>query len=103
MIFLFSQDLNGKQQDWEAVVLIPFMDEKKLLDAMQPIYPKLTPEEAERNRHGPMWVCTYSQASWAPLLLIRQSGVGPSPWKHILVYLLCFMRPGSATLHDVMN
>ena len=23
----FEQDLNGKQQDWEAVVLIPFIDE----------------------------------------------------------------------------
>lgn len=23
----FETDLNGKQQDWEAVVLIPFIDE----------------------------------------------------------------------------
>jgi len=23
----FSTDLNGKQQEWEAVVLIPFIDE----------------------------------------------------------------------------
>lgn len=23
----FKTDLNGKQQDWEAVVLIPFIDE----------------------------------------------------------------------------
>ena len=23
----FEQDLNGKQQDWEAVVLIPFIDQ----------------------------------------------------------------------------
>ena len=23
----FEQDLNGKRQDWEAVVLIPFIDE----------------------------------------------------------------------------
>ena len=23
----FDTDLNGKQQDWEAVVLIPFIDE----------------------------------------------------------------------------
>ena len=23
----FQTDLNGKQQDWEAVVLIPFIDE----------------------------------------------------------------------------
>ena len=53
----FEQDLNGKQQDWEAVVLIPFIDEKRLLAAMGPLYPKLTVEEAERNVHGPMYVC----------------------------------------------
>ena len=27
----FNTDLNGKQQEWEAVVLIPFIDEQKLL------------------------------------------------------------------------
>ncbi len=31
----FDQDLNGKKQDWEAVVKIPFIDEKRLLRAMQ--------------------------------------------------------------------
>lgn len=56
----FEQDLNGKQQDWEAVVLIPFIDETRLLAAMQPLYAKLTAEESARNRHGPMWACTYS-------------------------------------------
>jgi len=56
----FEQDLNGKQQDWEAVILIPFIDEKRLLAAMAPLYPKLTVEEAERNVHGPMYVCSYS-------------------------------------------
>jgi 5'-3' exoribonuclease 1 len=27
----FQTDLNGKQQEWEAVVLIPFIDEVKLI------------------------------------------------------------------------
>ena len=31
----FQLDLNGKKQDWEAIVLIPFIDEKRLLDAMK--------------------------------------------------------------------
>ena len=31
----FATDLNGKQQEWEAVVLIPFIDEKRLLEVMQ--------------------------------------------------------------------
>ena len=30
----FEQDLNGKKQDWEAVVKIPFIDERRLLKAM---------------------------------------------------------------------
>ena len=30
----FQQDLNGKKQEWEAIVKIPFIDEKRLLKAM---------------------------------------------------------------------
>ncbi|XP_043113971.1 5'-3' exoribonuclease 1 [Puntigrus tetrazona] len=47
----FKTDLNGKQQEWEAVVLIPFIDENCLLAAMEPYTPKLTPSEKARNRH----------------------------------------------------
>lgn len=54
----FKTDLNGKKQEWEAVVLIPFIDEKLLLAAMQPHLSKLTMEEKARNKHGPM--CLYS-------------------------------------------
>ena len=31
----FQTDLNGKEQEWEAVVLIPFIDELQLMDAME--------------------------------------------------------------------
>jgi 5'-3' exoribonuclease 1 len=37
----FEQDLNGKKQDWEAIVKIPFIDEKRLLKAMLGMYPSL--------------------------------------------------------------
>uniref|UniRef100_A0A672R238 5'-3' exoribonuclease 1 n=1 Tax=Sinocyclocheilus grahami TaxID=75366 RepID=A0A672R238_SINGR len=47
----FKTDLNGKQQEWEAVVLIPFIDEKCLLAAMEPYTHKLAPSEKARNRH----------------------------------------------------
>ncbi|XP_078061796.1 5'-3' exoribonuclease 1 isoform X10 [Mustelus asterias] len=48
----FKTDLNGKQQEWEAVVLIPFIDEKRLLAAMEPCHRFLSEEETERNRHS---------------------------------------------------
>jgi 5'-3' exonuclease len=34
----FEQDLNGKKQEWEAVVKIPFIDEDRLLGAMACAY-----------------------------------------------------------------
>lgn len=41
----FRTDLNGKQQQWEAVVLIPFIEEDSLLKAMLPIEDHLKDEE----------------------------------------------------------
>ena len=50
----FECDLNGKQQEWEAVVLINFIKEDRLLSAMRPVLGALKPQEAARNTHGPM-------------------------------------------------
>lgn len=49
----FKTDLNGKQQDWEAVVLIPFINENELLKAMRTKEHMLTEDERRRNSHGP--------------------------------------------------
>ena len=62
----FEQDLNGKQQEWEAVVMIPFIDEKRLLEARAPLEHKLTADEARRNSHGPMFVVDYSADDLGP-------------------------------------
>ncbi|CCK71177.1 chromatin-binding exonuclease XRN1 KNAG_0G01190 [Huiozyma naganishii CBS 8797] len=45
-------DMNGKTADWEAVVLLSFVDEQRLVEAMKPYLAKLTPEERERNSFG---------------------------------------------------
>ncbi|VUZ47464.1 unnamed protein product [Hymenolepis diminuta] len=47
----FQTDINGKLADWEAVVLIPFIDEAKMLAAMAPLTRFLSPEDAKRNIH----------------------------------------------------
>lgn len=46
-------DLNGKQNDWEAVVLAPFIDEDALLKATVVCNLFLTEEERANNSHGP--------------------------------------------------
>ncbi|KAH8408891.1 hypothetical protein KR009_003363, partial [Drosophila setifemur] len=63
----FESDLNGKKNDWEAVVLIPFIDEQRLIDAMRPCEDFLTDSERGRNRHGPMYQYNYSPQSQGPL------------------------------------
>ncbi|KAG4097528.1 exonuclease N-terminus-domain-containing protein [Neocallimastix lanati (nom. inval.)] len=45
----FKIDLNGKKYSWQGVALLPFIDEKRLLSAMEPYYSQLTEEEKERN------------------------------------------------------
>ncbi len=48
----FATDLNGKKADWEALVLIPFIDEVRLLEAMATRTAFLQADEAARNRHS---------------------------------------------------
>ncbi|KAH6913536.1 exonuclease II [Coprinopsis sp. MPI-PUGE-AT-0042] len=48
----FELDLNGKKQDWEAIVKIPFIDEQRLLRAMASREHRLTPGERKRNSWG---------------------------------------------------
>ncbi|KAG0131866.1 XRN 5'-3' exonuclease N-terminus-domain-containing protein [Tuber indicum] len=48
----FPIDLNGKKFAWQGVALLPFIDEKRLLDAVSKIYPTLTPEDNARNAMG---------------------------------------------------
>jgi 5'-3' exoribonuclease 1 len=72
----FEQDLNGKKQEWEAVVKIPFIDEKRLLRAMQGEHyvnrnfclftsflareQQLTAEEKRRNTFGTSYQFKYN-------------------------------------------
>ncbi|KAJ6526042.1 exonuclease II [Mycena capillaripes] len=57
----FEQDLNGKKQDWEAIVKIPFIDEVRLLSAMHAREQRLTAEEQHRNGFGTSTKFMYNQ------------------------------------------
>ena len=48
----FPIDLNGKKFAWQGVALLPFIDQKRLLDAMATKYPLLSSEDAARNETG---------------------------------------------------
>jgi 5'-3' exoribonuclease 2 len=48
----FPLDLNGKKFAWQGVAILPFIDEKRLLDAMATKYPELSEDEHRRNETG---------------------------------------------------
>ena len=48
----FPVDLNGKKFAWQGVIILPFIDESRLLTEMHKLYPQLTADEARRNATG---------------------------------------------------
>ncbi|KAI8137507.1 XRN 5'-3' exonuclease N-terminus-domain-containing protein [Fennellomyces sp. T-0311] len=58
----FDMDLNGKKQDWEAVVRIPFIDEKRLLEAMKTYEHRLTKSEKKRSQFGESYSFIYDKS-----------------------------------------
>ncbi|KAI6855584.1 hypothetical protein KC334_g22350, partial [Hortaea werneckii] len=53
--------MNGKKQEWEAVVKIPFIDEKRLLGAMATRDHLLSPDQKRRNEFGVSLKFAYAQ------------------------------------------
>lgn len=45
----FKIDMNGAKMSWQGVALLPFIDEKRLLTAVQGRYKLLTADEEDRN------------------------------------------------------
>lgn len=56
----FELDMNGKKMEWEAVVKIPFIDEKQLLAAMKQKDTLLSEEETKRNEFGVTFKFSFS-------------------------------------------
>ncbi|KAJ3296851.1 hypothetical protein HK104_001092 [Borealophlyctis nickersoniae] len=57
----FECDLNGKKNDWEAVVKIPFIDEKRLIAALKARENLLDKEEKARNSRGHSFIFTFDE------------------------------------------
>ncbi|CAM4780021.1 unnamed protein product [Rotaria magnacalcarata] len=47
----FQLDQNEKKQDWESIVLLPFIDEQLLLNSIRKYYANLDANEKSRNQH----------------------------------------------------
>lgn len=60
----FTIDMNGKRWPWEAVVLLPFIDSKRLIDSSRNMVPDtlLTEDERRRNQLGDALVYTRDEA-----------------------------------------
>lgn len=46
----FAVDLNGKKQAWQGIALLPFIDEDRLLRALERVYPALDEKQLRLNR-----------------------------------------------------
>lgn len=59
----FETDLNEKIHDYEAIILIPFMNDKILMEVYKTLKHELSPEEKERNTFGYHHVLKFSHES----------------------------------------
>ena len=73
----FPLDLNGKKYLWQAVALLPWIDEKRLLTELRKVEPSFTAEEKDRNDVGEEYLFVHSShriANTVSALHLRHSG-----------------------------
>ena len=67
---LISEDMTGKKNAWEGIVLVPFIDQNRLLAACSGINESnLTPLENERNKLGYAYEMVYPSFILLPVLV----------------------------------
>eukprot|EP00923_Selenidium_pygospionis_P041694 GHVN01072360.1.p1 GENE.GHVN01072360.1~~GHVN01072360.1.p1 ORF type:complete len:720 (+),score=65.27 GHVN01072360.1:1819-3978(+) len=52
----FKIDMNGKKVSWLGVVILPFIEEDRLLEEMKKIYPEIGKEDLKRNEEGNVYL-----------------------------------------------
>jgi len=62
----FALDMNGKRWAWQAVALLPFIDEARLRAAMRECEASFTPQEKNRNRQGHSLIFVHASHPLSP-------------------------------------
>lgn len=65
----FDVDLEGIKFSWQGVALLPFIDEARLLEALEPVKATLTPEEVARNSLGDTLIFLHVDHPFGPTVL----------------------------------
>ena len=73
----------------QGVALLPFIDEKRLLDAMAPRYPALTEDEVKRNKWGNNFIFVFEDC---PLYSSLEALYGKRKNKDVSAYILANTR-----------
>lgn len=81
----FKLDLDGKKHTWQAVVLLPFIDEERLLKEIAPLEAELTGVDKKRNSVGGTYIFTSKKTSLANSLLALYDRAQSVPQKEWLV------------------
>lgn len=97
-------DLNGKQNEWEAVVLAPFIDEETLLKASVLCNLFLTQEERANNHHGPHLLYHYIRPKGAARGQRHPPrGVSPGIVKCVRIDMNGFLLPKEKIKHGLLK
>ncbi|GAV47658.1 hypothetical protein ZYGR_0H05040 [Zygosaccharomyces rouxii] len=77
----FPVDMNGKKMPWQGIALLPFIDEKRLLQVVRAQYSKLTEEEKSRNVvRNPILLISNKNANYEKFLKkLYPTDVPPQP------------------------
>jgi len=65
----FPLDLNGKRYAWQAVALLPWIDETRLLNELNKVTSQFTNEEKKRNEFGNEYIFLKSTHPLAQTLI----------------------------------
>ena len=80
----FEVDMEGKRAEWEAIVLIPFIHQRRLLAAEAGIPPgTLTEAERARNQPGPILIFSHAEnphQGAPPLTTAASTSFTGLPW-----------------------